>query len=456
MPNVPDNVSRRDFLRGTAAVAAGAAALSGGCAAPGSIAANALHPAKEADEASTSVALTHSARGAKLEGKIRVGLIGCGGRGRGAALDALGADPEVEIVALGDVFRDRVNEARGFLNEKAGERQKITDATCFDGLDNYKQVLGAGVDMVILATPPGFRPVHFEAAINAGKHVFMEKPVAVDPVGVRKVVAASRLAAQRGLGVVSGTQRRHQAAYLQAMERVRRGDIGQIVAAQCYWNQEGLWVKQREAGWSDMERQCRNWLYFTWLSGDHICEQHIHNLDVVNWALQATPVKCMGMGGRQARIGPEYGNVYDHFAIEYEYPGGVRVLSMCRQTEKASARISERIVGTKGVLYANGSTAEITGAKPWKYDNPNPPNPYVEEHRDLFASLRAGHPLNEGVQVAESTLTAIMGRMSAYTGRELSWKWVRDSSKLDLSPPSYTMGEVPVDPVAVPGQTELV
>ncbi len=388
--------------------------------------------------------------------KIRVGLIGCGGRGRGAMLDCITADKGIEVVALGDLFRDRVNEVRGLLQEKAADRSKVTDATCFDGLDNYKQVLGSNIDLVILATPPGFRPMHFEAAIQAGKHVFMEKPVAVDPVGVRKVIAASEIAAKRGLGVVSGTQRRHQKHYIEAMKRVHRGDIGEIVSAQCYWNQGGLWVRQREPGWTDMEWMCRNWLYFSWLSGDHICEQHIHNLDVVNWALQATPVKCVGMGGRAARTAPEYGNIWDHFAVEFEYPNGVRTLSMCRQTEKASDRVAERIVGTRGVLRIDSQTAEITGSKPWKYEDSNPPNPYVEEHRDMIASLRSGHPLNEGVRVAESTLTAIMGRMSAYTGRELSWKWVRESSKLDLSPAEYTMGAVPVPPAPIPGQTELV
>ncbi len=434
-PRVP--LTRRDFLKTTAAAAA--TTWVAGCAATGERgqAPAVLGPERRYD-------------------RIRVGLIGCGGRGTGAAMDAIKAAPRVEVVALGDVIRERVDECRKTLSEsEVHEQVRITDDACFAGFDAYKGVLATDVEMVILATPPGFRPLHYAAAIAAGKHVFMEKPVAVDPVGVRKVIAASQEAAARGLGVVAGTQRRHQPAYLETMKRVQRGAIGEIVAAQCYWNQGELWVKERQPGWSDMEWQLRNWLYFTWLSGDHIVEQHVHNLDVINWAMRSPPVKCVGMGGRQARTGPEFGNIYDHFAIEYEYPGGVRVLSMCRQTKGASERVSERLVGTRGVCDPAG-VIERGGKKVWEFKPKVEVNPYIQEHADLIASIRQGRPLNEGVRIAESTLTAIMGRMSAYTGREVSWSWVLNASQLDLTPPRLEFGDLPVEPVAIPGVTALV
>ena len=394
--------------------------------------------------------------------RIRVGVIGCGWRGRGAAWDAVQAAENVQIVALGDLFPDRVEEARNWLVETAGKANRadsvqITPERCFSGFDNFKGVLGCDLEMVVLAAPPGFRPPHYAAAIEAGKHVFMEKPVAVDPVGFRQVVAASELAQQRGLAVVAGTQRRHQPHYLEALRRIHDGQIGEVRGAQCYWNQGELWVKKQEPNWSDMEWQCRNWLYFTWLSGDHIVEQHVHNLDVVNWAMQATPVKCVGMGGRAARTAPEFGHIYDHFAVEYEYPNGVRTLSMCRQVKGSSDRVAEVIVGTHGVAHLNSNTAKITGRRNWEFDDGgNAVNPYVQEHTDLIASIRAGRPLNEGRQVAESTLTAIMGRMSAYTGRELQWSWLQSASELNLMPAKLEMGPLSAGEVAIPGVTKLV
>jgi predicted dehydrogenase len=322
------------------------------------------------------------------------------------------------------------------------------------GFDAYKKVLGVpGINMVILATPPHFRPEHLRAAIEAGKNVFMEKPVAVDPAGVRIVIEASEQAKAKGLAIVAGTQRRHQACYIEVMKRIHDGAIGEIVAAQCYWNQGGLWVNDRQPDWTDMETQCRNWLYYTWLSGDHITEQHVHNLDVVNWALGAPPVKCMGMGGRQVRTEPQFGNIFDHFAIEYEYPNGARVMSMCRQIEGCADRVGERIVGTKGI--AVPEDGEITGEKPYKFEDRGR-NPYVQEHADLIASIRSGKPLNEGRTVAESTMNAIIGRMSTYTGRELKWDWAMNASKLRLGPEKYEFGPLPVEEIAVPGKTKLI
>ncbi|MFN0137493.1 MAG: Gfo/Idh/MocA family protein [Phycisphaerae bacterium] len=430
-------LSRRDFL--LAASAAAAASTLVGCAA--------------GDRRQTGPAIRP---GGVQPDKIRVGVIGCGGRGTGAAIDCVKSSANVEITALGDLFKERVDSCRAEI-EKLGEASKATEATCFAGFDAYKQVLASPVDLVILAAPPGFRPPHYAAAIDAGKHVFMEKPVAVDPAGIRTVLAASQVAVAKRLAVVAGTQRRHQPSYLEAMERIHDGAIGDIVAAQCYWNQEGLWVKKQESNWSDMEWQCRNWLYFTWLSGDHIVEQHVHNLDVVNWAFGGVPTKCMGMGGRQWRTAAEYGNVFDHFAIDYEYAGGARVISMCRQIDKTSVRIGERIVGTRGVCKFDGSNAEIVGKKNWKFDDGGKPvNPYVQEHADLIDSIRSGKPLNEGKQVAESTMTAIMGRMSAYTGRELQWDWAMNASKLDLTPEKMEFGPLPVGEPAMPGVTALV
>jgi predicted dehydrogenase len=428
-------LSRRDFLKASAVAAATTVVV--GCATtPRGGRAPAILPSVPVRE------------------RIRVGVIGCGGRGTGAARDCVTSSPNVEIYALGDLFPDRLEECCQDLSE-LGDKVRVTSDRCFTGFDAYQQVLAADIDMVILATPPGFRPLHLRAALEAGKHVFMEKPVAVDPVGVRSVIASAELALSKGLAIVAGTQRRHQAAYLETMKRIHDGAIGQIVGGQCYWNQGDLWVKPKEPGWSDMEWQCRNWLYFTWLSGDHIVEQHVHNLDVINWALKSPPVKCVGMGGRQSRTAPEFGDIFDHFAVEYEYPGGVRVLSMCRQVGGSSERVSERLVGTKGTADPHGTIER--GKRAWKYQPKGEPvNPYVQEHADLIASIRKGRPLNEGKRIAESTLTAIMGRMSAYTGREVSWDWVMNASQLDLMPAQCAFGDLPFDPVAVPGQTKLV
>jgi predicted dehydrogenase len=382
---------------------------------------------------------------------IRAGLIGCGGRGTGAAENCVQAAPGVEIVAMGDLFEDRLRWSRGEL-QKLGPAMKVADPRCFTGFDAFRHVIASDVDMVILAAPPHFRPRHLAAAVEAGKHVFMEKPVAVDPVGARSVIASAELAGRKGLSIVAGTQRRHQRSYLEVMKRVSDGAIGRVVAGQCYWNQEGLWVRHREPGWSDMEWQVRNWLYFTWLSGDHIVEQHVHNIDVMNWAFGGPPVKAMGMGGRQVRTGAEYGNVYDHFAVEFEYAGGARVLSTCRQMDGTSGRVGERLVGTKGVADPGGA---IWGENAYRFEG-HVPDPYVQEHADLIAAVRAGEPLNEARRVAESTLTAVMGRMSAYTGREVSWTWVMNASKLRLGPADYAFGDLPLEPVAMPGRTPLV
>jgi len=394
--------------------------------------------------------------------KLRVGLIGCGWRGTGAAQDCVNSAPNMEIVAMGDLFQDQVDWSLAQLSRKADDKVSVTEDTSFVGFDAYKKVIACDIDMVILGTPPHFRPEHFKAAVEAGKHVFMEKPVAVDPVGIRSIISSSELAKQKGLSIVAGTQRRHQEHYLEIIKRIHNGDIGEIVSGQCYWNMGELWVERAEEnmqkrlalGWSDMEWQCRNWLFFTWLSGDHIVEQHVHNLDIINWAIGAHPVQAMGMGGREVRTDPKYGNIFDHFAVEYEYPNGVRVLSMCRQTAGCHEQVSERVVGTRGQTYTDGSNGSVEGQNAYKYEGESP-DPYVQEHADLIASIRGGKPLNEGRRIAESTMTAIMGRISAYTGRALKWDWAMNASKLDLSLPKYEFGDLPVRPAAVPGKTKL-
>ena len=386
--------------------------------------------------------------------KIRVGVIGCGGRGRGAAGDCVGAAENVQIVALGDMFQDRVNLAREKLSELGAQYYDVPDDRCFVGFDAYRGVIDAGVDLVILAAPPFFRPQHIEAAIAAGKHIFAEKPVAVDPVGARRVMTAAELAQQKGLGFVAGTQRRHDAGYIETIRRIHDGAIGEIVAGTCYWNQGGLWMHPRKDEWSDMEWQLRNWIYFTWLSGDHIVEQHIHQIDVMNWVFQGPPVSAYGMGGRQARTDPAYGHVYDHFAVEFEYPGGHRVLSMCRQIDGTDSRVSEHVIGTKGTANPGG-VINPRDDKAWKFGRKEKRQAYEQEHVDLIESIRSGKPLNEARQVAESTMAAIMGRMSAYSGKLVTWEQAMES-QLDLTPEKLELGPIAVPPVAIPGKTPLV
>jgi predicted dehydrogenase len=352
---------------------------------------------------------------------------------------------------MADMFPDHLENCKNSL-KKFGEKIDVSSDRCFTGFDAYKKLLATDVDLVILATPPGFRPTHLAAAVEAGKHIFTEKPVGVDGPGIRKVLEAADEAKRKNLAVVAGTQRRHQARYLEAMKRIHAGDLGDITSARCYWNQGSLWMKPRESSWSDMEWQLRNWLYFTWLSGDHICEQHVHNLDVLNWALQAVPERAVALAGRQVRTSPAYGHIFDHFTVDFEYPNGVHVMSMCRQIDGCENNVSEAVVGTKGQW--SSVTSSIKGPKEWRFRG-RETNPYDQEHIDLIASIRDGRPLNELRTVAESTLTAIMGRMSGYTGKAVTWKQALNS-KQNLMPQHLAFGPLPVPPVAIPGQTELI
>jgi predicted dehydrogenase len=389
-------------------------------------------------------------------GRIRVGLIGSGGRGADAMLDCAKASAHVELVAMGDLFRDRVRSSGDKLREGLGERFKVGKDSAFVGFDAYEKVIASDIDMVIHATPPHWRAQHIKAAIEAGKHVFMEKPAGVDPVALRSLMETADLAEQKGLAIVAGTQRRHQKHYVELMKRVHEGAIGEIKSAYAYWcggDMIGYWKWYEPSEYdSEMGGQCRNWPWYVWTSGDHYVEQHVHNLDIMKWALDANPVKALGMGGRAVRT---QGNIYDHFAVEYEYENGVRVTSLARQINGCSDRVSEFLVGTKGTCYTDGNTGWIEGENAYKYEGDNP-NPYVQEHADLIDSIKAGRPLNEGKRVAESTMMAVLGRTSAYTGRELNYSWVMNASKLDLRPDKYEFGDAVKRPVAKPGVTQLI
>jgi predicted dehydrogenase len=432
----PSDLSRRDLIKTTAAITAAATFASLGS--------NFAHAAAASDT-------------------IRVGLIGCGGRGSGAAGDCTLPNERVNLVAMGDVFPDRLNDAKQNLAATLGDKFQVKDEMCFTGFDAYKKVLATDVDLVILATPPGFRPIHIAAAVEAGKNVFAEKPCAVDAPGVRSVIESAKKFKQKNLAFVAGAQRRHQIEYIETIQRIHDGAIGELVAGNCYWNQGGLWKKDREPSWSDMEWQLRNWLYFTWLSGDHIVEQHIHQHDVMNWLFtkpatgnngddSGHPVKAYGMGGRQVRTDKAYGHIFDHFAIEYEYSNGAKVTSMARQQDGTDARVAEWIVGTEGVADPSGT---IKGKNPFRFKRPEgAPTPYQQEHIDLIASIRKNEPLNEAQRIAESTLTAIMGRMSAYTGKEVTWEQAMASNE-SLMPSKLELGPIATPAVAMPGRTQL-
>ncbi|HUU27088.1 MAG TPA: Gfo/Idh/MocA family oxidoreductase [archaeon] len=389
---------------------------------------------------------------------IRIGLVGCGGRGTGAAENCLKGAPNIHLVALADLYREHLEKCRkdlGDPNREGGPLKgfEVTDDRCFVGFDSYKQLIGSGVDLVLLATPPAFRPIHFAACVQAGKHVFAEKPVAVDPTGVRQFIETGELAKKKGLAVLAGTQRRHDPAFIETVKRIADGQIGGITAGRCYYNTGFLWKYEREPGWSDMEWQTRNWYYFTWLSGDHIVEQHIHDLDNVNWIL-GLPERGLGVGGRTVRTAPVYGNIYDHFAIDYEYSGGIHVMSMCRQWADTDRKVGVEIVGTKGtaVMEQDGQQY-ITGQNKWRYTGPKVYS-HQQEQTDLIESIRSGNPVNDARRIAESTLTAILGRESAYTGSVIEWEQVM-ASKQDLVPKSFEFGPLPMRPVRLPGQYKL-
>jgi predicted dehydrogenase len=385
---------------------------------------------------------------------VKVGLIGCGGRGTDAINNAMAADPAVTVVAVTDVFPDKAKRAAEGFKKKFADRCQIPDDQVFAGFDGYRKLVKCDLNYVIMATTPVFRPYHLAAAIAAGKSVFMEKPVAVDPAGCRRVIEASKMAAEKGLAIVCGTQRRHSSNYLTTMEQIHTGAIGDLVGGQCYWNGGGIWYRKPKPGMTELEWQIENWYHFTWLSGDQICEQHIHNIDVLNWCFNGPPKKFMAVGGRSSRDysgqakevcrhfhnGSEdewekyNGNIWDHLFAEFEYPNGARCLSFSGHGP-GTGRGGEKIVGTKGTSDCGGS---ISGEKAWRYEGKHVDG-QAQEHVDLIQSIRNGTPLNEGQRIAESTLTAIGARIAGYTGQTISWDWLLKSSKQNLVPPPEAM-----------------
>jgi predicted dehydrogenase len=393
---------------------------------------------------------------------LRVGLIGCGGRGTGAASQALQADQNVKLVAMGDAFQDRMQSCLSHLKNSSQIAGKVavSPETMFAGFEAYKKVIPL-VDVVLLATSPHFRPQHLQAAVAAGKHVFTEKPMAVDAPGVRKVLAACKEAKKRNLSVVSGFCWRYHPGMRETMRRLHDGAIGEMRALQCTYNIGGLEVRKREKGWADMEYQMRNWYYFTWLSGDFNVEQHIHSLDKMAWAMNNEyPIQAVGLGGRQVRTGPEFGHIFDHHAVVYEYASGPRLFSYCRQQNGCASDVSDHLMGSQGVCNIVASfppRVRITGPNPWTYKPAKDSRDmYQVEHDELFASIRNGKPINDGDWMAKSTLMGIMGRMATYTGQAITWDMALNS-KEDLSPPNYNMSaSLPVPPVARPGITKFM
>ena len=382
---------------------------------------------------------------------LRAGVVGCGGRGSGAAMNFLDAGPNLSIVALADVFQDRVDELRNKLKDQ--KNVELDDANCFVGFDAYLRLLEVDLDYVILATPPYFRPEHFQACVEARKHVFMEKPVAVDPPGARAIMAASKQAEAAGLCVVTGTQRRHQWSYNNVKARIDAGMIGDIVATNVYWNQNQLWYKENQSGWTEMEWMIRDWVNWTWLSGDHIVEQHVHNIDVSNWFVGTHPLEAVGMGSRLRRV---TGDCYDNFSVDFIYDKTVHMNSMCRQINDCANNVTEQIRGSKGYsLTASGDLHHIydtAGNVIYQWESPVDEageavenDPYVQEHIDLITAIREGKQIVEAEETAISVLTAIMGRESAYTGKKVTWEEMM-SSDLTLGPRSeIKLGPVDID-----------
>jgi myo-inositol 2-dehydrogenase/D-chiro-inositol 1-dehydrogenase len=415
--------------------------------------------ATAAGAAALAGAIAHVAH-AQGSGKIKVGLLGCGGRGNGALRQNLQADPGIEVIALADLFESQVRNTReGLLrDDKFKDRVKIDDDHLFWGFDCHEKIARCEADLLLMATAPAFRSRQLMAAIKAGKHVFTEKPVATDVAGCRQVMEASKLAKEKGLAIVCGTQRRHEFSRVELMKRIHDGQIGELVGGQCYWYGSGIWYRGAREGMSELEWQCHNWYHFTWLSGDQICEQHIHNIDVLNWCFNGPPAKFTAVGGRAWRSyidqqiasakevcrkynnGSEQGwekyngNIWDHIFAEFEYPNGARCLSFSGHSP-GTQRYDEKIVGTKGTSDCSNS---ISGENPWKFEGEHV-NGMDQEHIDLVKSIRSGDVLNEGQRIAESTLTAIGARIAAYTGRTFNWSWLLNASKQDLVPKQEEM-----------------
>lgn len=405
--------------------------------------------------------LSMSARAYAAPGnRIRVGLVGCGGRGTGAARDALMADPNMELVAMGDIFKSKVERSLSRLsklksqNENLQKSLKVKPDRCFAGLGAYKQVIDSGIDYVLLCTPPGFRPDHIEYAVKKGVHIFAEKPCATDAPGVRRILALEDEMKRKGIALLSGFNSRHVFHYIDLVKAIQDGELGEVMSLHAYFNTGNIWYREREAGMSLPEYHFHNWFHVDWLCGDHIVEQHVHNLDRCNWIMQSHPVRAYGMGGRQYHT-ERGGNIYDHFTVEYEYANGVRMTSMCRQIVGTDAKIGEEVVCTKGRASMVGKKAQITAPKT-KVFRPHPEQheSHRQEHIDFIAALRRGELPNDTRFLCESTLTAIMGRESAYTGKHVTWEEIFNS-KLNLTPPNIAAWDGQIRPVPKPGMQRV-
>jgi len=436
--NQDNSTSRREFIRASGAVTAGL------MAAP----------------------FVLTGRSAELSpgDAIKVGLVGCGGRGSGAAKQALNADSNVQLVAVADAFEGNLQRGLNALkaDNEVKDKIRVEPEKCFVGIDAYQKLIDSGVDLVVLASPPGFRPMHLKAAVDAGKHVFCEKPMATDAPGVRSILESVAKAKAKNLAIVAGYCWRYNYAERAIFKRIIEGEIGDVRSFYGTYN-TGLVGRNvpRTEGMGDLEYQIRNWFFYTWLSGDHLVEQCIHTVDKMAWAFNdVPPLKCIAHGGRQVRIAPEYGNIYDHFECVYEYPNNARGFNFCRQQSNCANDNSDWIYGSKGtgrVLGFGGMPwiKNEKGENAWRYSGERP-DMYQVEHNELFKSIRDGKPINDGIRMAHSTLVGIMGRMAAYTGKEITWEQALNSTE-DLTPKNWDLkSEFPVTPVAMPGKTRFI
>lgn len=402
-----------------------------------------------------------------VDDTIKIALIGCGDRGTGAAFQALSTKFNLKLVAMADAFQDRLDNSYKAISERFKEKVDVPKERQFVGFDAYKQAI-ALADVVLLVTPPGFRPIHFEEAINQGKHVFMEKPVAVDSPGIRRVLAAAQLAKQKKLNVVVGLQRRYQTNYRETLKRIQDGAIGDIVSGQVYWNSGGVWVKQRQPNQTEMEYQMRNWYYFNWLCGDHIVEQHVHNIDIANWVKNAYPVSVQGTGSRAWRTGKNYGEIYDNHAVELTYADGSVIYSQCRHFEGISNRVDETFQGTKGRVYLsagnNGILWDHKGKEIFSHPTKGNANPYQTEHDELFAAISKNeYKFWDAERAAKSCFTAIIGRYATYSGEVIKWDEALKAEN-SLLPSQFAWDAQPkvlpdangLYPVAMPGKTKVL
>ncbi|MEQ2009671.1 MAG: Gfo/Idh/MocA family oxidoreductase [Limisphaerales bacterium] len=444
-------VTRRSFFSTSTKFAAGAAALS-------------------------ALPVERFVHGASPGDTIKVALIGMGGRGSGAANQALSTGEGVKLVAVADVHKDRMESSLSNLAKQHKDKVQVKDEHRFMGFDAYKKAI-AQADLVILATPPGFRPMQFEEAVRQGKHVFMEKPVCVDVAGYKKVIAAAAEAKKKNLKVGVGLQRHHQLGYIETMKRIHDGQIGEVVATRAYWNGNTPWVNKRadlEAKYgklTELEYQMRNWYYFVWLCGDHICEQHIHNLDVINWVKRGHPVRARGNGGCETRKGPDYGEIFDHHVVEFTYEDGSVCYSQCRHQQGCWNEVAEYAIGTKGKASMTDGRWSFTGENAWRFTGNQPRERYQQEHDDLFDAIRNDKPYNEAEYGANSSMTSVLGRMATYSGKDISWEEALNSEvsdtmvkRIDQVPwaeaikltPNSVPGPDGMYPIAIPGKTDVL